>query len=643
MSAILARLLQKDPRDRYQSAAGVERDLQRCLDQWRSTGRIEAFTLASGDVPLSVETAAASTGVASGEVPRDVAAFLDVSSVLSGETGMEVLVGRLLRIVLEHSGGERALLVSRDLLVARARATVSEAGVEVDSVPRPLTALDAPLSVIRAAAETRELVRIDDASVPDPRWPDAYLTETEQRSVLCVPLVNRGHIEGVVYIENGLVACAFGERRAAFLRLLAAHAASALATATLYSDLEGSEARYRFLFENVPIAIVQIDTRGYQHVFDDLRRRGVDIEDYVRNTPDFVDRFGPYILGRVANMACARLFGVATTAEVLRPLGVTWYASPDTLRRSVLARLAGKKGYAERTKLLGLDGRLLDVLFVITYRERNDGAFPFDIVSMVDLKDLVSAERMLERMQAEFAHAARVSMLGELSASLAHEISQPLMAIKANIAATHRWLARDVPDLDEALLASRRINADATRAADVVSRIRAMAVNAAPQRALCSVNEIIEEATQFLHYDVRSRGVALQLDLSPGMAPVSVDRVQIQQIIVNLAVNAMQAIARGPAGDKRVWIRTRAEGSRLRVRVEDSGPGIVAEDAGRLFEQFFSTRTDGMGMGLRICRSLVEAHEGTIDAVNRPEGGAMFSFTLPIAAPAVAAATTPPG
>ena len=642
LGAIVEKLLEKSPDARYQTASGLARDLRRCLGEWSEAGTITSFSIGEHDARVAragVRTRGGlvsgsplpiSTTVVGGAERLDIAALVEVSTALSGELGLEALIGKLLSIVLEQSGGQRVLLVSGDGMTLRAKAHATDDKVVVDTIPLPLSEADAAGSVLRRAAEANRIVSVDDASIAPETEGDRAWRPARHRSVLCVPLVHRGRALGFLYIENDLVSHAFGTRRVAFLNALATHAASALATATLYAELDGSEARYRFLFDNVPLAIVQIDTRGYRGVFDELRAAGEDIEEWVRYSPDFLDRLGPFILGRIANPACARLFGVATVEEVLRPLGALWKPGTDTLRRSVLARLAGKKGHAERTKLETLDRRIIDVLFFIAFRDPKDAERPLDIVSMVDLNDLVAAERKLETMQNEFAHASRVSMLGELTASLAHEINQPLMAIQANASAARRWVERDVPNTEKAREATLRIRAEATRAGEIVSRISSMAINAAPQRSRSSINEIIEEATQFLQYEIRSRGVSLVLELTPERPLVNADRVQIQQVLVNLAVNAMQAIARGPSTGNRVLVRSTVDGAAVHISVEDSGPGLAAETAGRLFEGFFSTRQGGMGMGLRICRSLVEAHDGNVEARNGPNGGAVFSFTLPV-------------
>ncbi len=238
---------------------------------------------------------------------------------------------------------------------------------------------------------------------------------------------------------------------------------------------------------------------------------------------------------------------------------------------------------------------------------------------------------MLAQVQAEFAHAARVSMLGELTASIAHEVNQPLAAIATNAAAGLRWLDRPEPDIAEVRALTQRIIADAQRAAEIIARVRAMAGHHAPETAPLAVNGVVEEAMLFLAHELQGHGVSLRLSLARDVPAVMADRVQIQQVVVNLAVNAIQAMAQTPAAQRRLTVSTSVQGAVVRIAVEDAGPGIDAANHSRLFESFFTTKSNGMGMGLPISRSIVENYGGAISASNLDGGGAAFVITLPAA------------
>jgi signal transduction histidine kinase len=243
------------------------------------------------------------------------------------------------------------------------------------------------------------------------------------------------------------------------------------------------------------------------------------------------------------------------------------------------------------------------------------------------------AEDALRHLQADFAHAARISMLGELTASIAHELRQPLASIAANGTAGGRWLDRETPDIEEAQCSFSRIEAEAQRCVDIIGRIRGMALRREPENTLASLDELIDEALLFLRSDVKAHEITVSHVRASGVPGVIADRIQLQQVIVNLVLNAIQATERAGRAERKITIRTAAaDAATVCCSVEDSGPGIAPEHFTSIFKSFFTTRENGMGMGLSICRSIVEAHGGRITADNASvHGGARLSFTLPTA------------
>jgi C4-dicarboxylate-specific signal transduction histidine kinase len=292
------------------------------------------------------------------------------------------------------------------------------------------------------------------------------------------------------------------------------------------------------------------------------------------------------------------------------------------------SRFAGEPGFEVEMKIRTFDNQIRDVLYVAHFPEAFDRP-ALGLSCLVDISDRVKAQAMLAHVQAEFTHAARVSLLGELTASIAHEINQPLGAILTNGEAALHWLSRPVPDIAELRELSTRTVADAQRAADIIRRIRSMASRGKPEQRLVPINSIVEDVMVFLRPELKRQGVQAALDLAPGLPDVMADRIQLQQVFANLAVNAMQAMA--GSKERRLVIRTTRLNERtLGAEVQDSGPGIPTDYLNRLFEGFFTTKAEGMGIGLAICRSIVEAHGGRIEAGNLPTGrGAQFRFTLP--------------
>ena len=396
-----------------------------------------------------------------------------------------------------------------------------------------------------------------------------------------------------------------------------------------YAALENSEARYRYLFKFMPISLWKLDVLRLMQMFDELKAGGItDFRGYLEKHPEFFDEAVAVIIAEEVNDVTVRMFGADGPDDLLGSVGRFFKARPDTMVRILESRFHDEPVFEEKTQLLTIDGRLIDVLLTAARTE-----YGITLAGLVELTDLVRAQETLERVQVEFAHAARVSMLGELTASIAHELNQPLAAIATNCAAGLRWLDRAEPDLNEVLALTRRSLSDAQRAADIIARVRAMAARRAPERVLVHPQDVILEALQFLRHEVEWRGITVFRSFSPDAPAVMADRTLLQQVIVNLAVNAMQAMAQSGTAERKITVRTLSlDGGSLRCSVEDSGPGIETSNLPRLFESFFTTKQGGMGMGLSICRSIIEAHGGQIAADNgSSHGGARFSFTLPAA------------
>ena len=249
--------------------------------------------------------------------------------------------------------------------------------------------------------------------------------------------------------------------------------------------------------------------------------------------------------------------------------------------------------------------------------------------TVVDMHDWKQAQEDLRNTQSELAHLTRVMTMGELAASIAHEINQPLASIVTSGETGLRWLARPVPDFDKVQELTKNMVADARRASEIIDRIRAVVAGRKVLLIQLSLEDIIEESMVFLKQDFQSRGISVSLDLAADLPQIVGDRTQLQQVIVNLANNAMQAMAE--SSDRSILVRTMlSDPETVCCAVEDSGPGVDPATLPRLFDSFFTTREAGMGMGLPISRSIIEAHGGQIRAENNSKlGGARFSFHLP--------------
>jgi NO-binding membrane sensor protein with MHYT domain/anti-sigma regulatory factor (Ser/Thr protein kinase) len=239
-------------------------------------------------------------------------------------------------------------------------------------------------------------------------------------------------------------------------------------------------------------------------------------------------------------------------------------------------------------------------------------------------------ELALSQAQVEVAHLGRVGMLGELAASIAHEVNQPLSAITLNASASLQWLSMEPPKLAEARQALSDVLREAKRASDIIARIRAMLKKVTPERALVDANEVVGQVLSLVASELTKAGVTVKTELAPGTTYVRGDRVQLQQVLLNLVVNAIEAMS-GTNAPRELLIKTLNVGDRVVVQVEDTGPGLDAAQAKHVFEPFYTTKSKGLGMGLSISRSIIESHGGHLSARPRPSRGTIFEFTLPAA------------
>jgi C4-dicarboxylate-specific signal transduction histidine kinase len=271
-----------------------------------------------------------------------------------------------------------------------------------------------------------------------------------------------------------------------------------------------------------------------------------------------------------------------------------------------------------------------DVIFSVTYPtppEQQETTF----ITITDITDRLHTEAQLRQLQADYAHAARISTLGEVATSIAHEVKQPLAAIVTNGETALHWLSRDDVNVTKVQQLAARIVESAYHASDIIQRIRMMAMRGEPERVSLDFKSVTAEALSFVRHDIESRKIALAIDIDRVLPAVTGDRIQLQQVIVNLLLNSIQAIDQAKSAERRIQIAIHAEESGLLAfSIRDSGPGIARQDIDRLFESFFTTKKGGMGIGLAICRSIITAHGGDIAVSNDPEGGAHFRFTLPV-------------
>jgi C4-dicarboxylate-specific signal transduction histidine kinase len=246
----------------------------------------------------------------------------------------------------------------------------------------------------------------------------------------------------------------------------------------------------------------------------------------------------------------------------------------------------------------------------------------------MDIDDQKHVEEALRLTQAKLSRATQVATVGELAASIAHEINQPLAAVVASSHACLRWLSVEPPSIDKARQAAERIVRDAMETRDVVQRIRTLFKGGTPAKTVLDLNDIIGGVLRLVGSEFARQRISLATTLEPGLPPVMGDRVQLQQLVLNLILNGMEAMEAVADRRKGLWVASRRSGDSILVEIRDAGVGL--SDPDRIFDAFFTTKANGLGMGLTICRSIVDAHQGKLWASSVGDGGSAFGFSLPV-------------
>jgi PAS domain S-box-containing protein len=531
----------------------------------------------------------------------DVGAVTKASQAVSGEILLDRLIETLMTIALEHAGAQRGLLVlmQGDTPHIEAEATADQNTVAVTVRQEIVTAAVIPESLLHTVIRMRQSVILDDASVQTPYSVDPYIREKRTRSVLCLPLVKQTQLVGVLYLENSLASHVFTPTRISLLELLASQAAISLENARFYREAIVNEERWRKLFESYPVGVV------------------------------LTDSFQRYV---AANSAFQRMTGYSE-AELRRlsPSAITHEDDRAATEALIAAHAAGEpyERYIEK-RYRRKDGGITWVA-VSTFLAPFTASADLLGAVVVDVTERKRAEEALRVAQTELAHAARLTTLGELAASIAHEINQPLAGIASNGAAGLNWLNRKKPDLDQARDAFSRIVRDSARASDVIRGLRALAKKSGPQLTKLDIDEVISEVLALTGGEFRRNEVALHVKLAAGDRPLLGDRVQLQQVLLNLIMNGVEAMIGVTERKRELTVSsTLSEPGSVLISVEDTGAGLDPAVAQRIFEPFFTTKSEGLGMGLSICRSIVEGHRGRLWASPRDPHGAAIRFTLPI-------------
>jgi PAS domain S-box-containing protein len=536
----------------------------------------------------------------------DLATVIKVSQAVSGEIVLEKLIDTLMRTAITQAGAERGLLILSRGAESRieAEATIGGDTVLVERCDRPVTESVLPESVLHYVLRTGDSVILDDAANEAAFAADPYIRRSQARSILCVPLINQAKLIGVLYHENNLAPRVFAPARIAVLKLLASQAAISLENTRLYRDLQQREAQIRRLVNANIIGIVIFEFEGRILEANDafLRMLGYDREDLASGRLRWTEMTPPEWRRRDAQTVAE-----LKTIGRLQPFEKEYFRKDGSRVPVLIGSATIEEGGSQGV------GFVLD----LTERERAEA-------------DARESERRFREIQSELAHANRVLITGQLTASIAHEVNQPIAAAVTNAHAAMRWLRAQRPDFEEVRQALGRILENANRAGEVIARIRALIQKAPPRKDDVAINDAILEVVALTHGEAMKNGVSVRTQLAEGLPPIEGDRVQLQQVILNLIVNAIEAMSGTNGAPREMLLSTgKTEPDAVQFAVRDSGPGLAPVALERLFDAFYTTKPSGLGLGLSICRSIIEAHGGRLWATTNLPRGAIFQFTVP--------------
>jgi predicted ATPase/signal transduction histidine kinase/GAF domain-containing protein len=529
----------------------------------------------------------------------DLTTVVKLSQAVAGEIEINRLIKILMETVLEHAGAERGLLIlpRGEGMWIEAEAITTKETVEVNRQKMRVGPVALPESVVHYVIRTRDSVLLDEAMDQEPFSQDPYILRSRSRSILCLPLIKQTQLIGVLYLENGLASHVFTPARIALLRLIASQAATSLENARLYLELRDADV---FLTQAQCLSLTgsfcwRPDT-GEITFSEELYR----IFAFEQGSAVTLER----VMARVHPEDVPL---VKEKLEVARQGG-------SDLEYEIRLRMPDGSDKHLRTNayvIRDLDGQLESV-----------GAIQ-------DVTQPRLAEEALSKARSELAHASTMTSIGALTATIAHEITQPLAAIVSNADSCLIWLANNQPNLDKARRAAERIVQDGHRAAEVIQSIRAQARRSASEMVLVDLNRLIVDTLELMQAELQRHEVLLETRLVD-LALIKGDHTQLQQVIVNLVTNAIEAISTSRRSLRIIRVSTESnENGDVLTIVEDSGAGIDLQVLDRIFDPMFTTKPEGMGLGLSICRSIVEGHGGRLWVSPNPAGGSTFQFSVP--------------
>jgi PAS domain S-box-containing protein len=394
--------------------------------------------------------------------------------------------------------------------------------------------------------------------------------------------------------------------------------------------LRQSELRYRTIFDSLAVAVLEYDFRRARSVLEAMPGQGIhDIRRHLADHPEEVREMARQVRITGANDTAVKLLEAPSKDAFAGGLDEIMEEGDQSLAICLAALAAGEPTFLTETRVRTMTGDLVPVIVMLNFPP--DGALERVTGCLVDIRDRLRMQATIDKTRAELDQALRAASLGEVSASIAHEVNQPLSAVMSFANASRRWLNRTPPNIAEARTALDDTILATEHASNVVKRVRKLLGKAEPDRLLLQIDLAVAEATRLIQGEAVANDVAVRLDLGAPGTVMRADRILLQQVLLNLLNNAIQAMDGVVDRERSIQLETRRLGDTIRIRIRDSGPGFADGAADQAFNAFYTTKPTGMGLGLSICRSAIESHGGTIRLENlADQAGAMVTLELPI-------------
>ena len=530
----------------------------------------------------------------------DLIAALKISQAVSEEIVLEKLIERLLVIAVKNAGAMRCLLlrpVDGQMRIV-ASAVAAAKGVEVSSNNDPVSSEKLPIMMLNYVHRSQEIVILPDARARNAYSDDPYIRNNSPRSVLCMPLVTQTSLIAVLYLENDLSSNVLATDRLSLLRIVASQAAIAIQNAELFRGMTVIQERSKQLASE------------FRHSFDAM--------------PDLAWCARPDGSVEFANKPWYDFTGISPEAVAERWISAFHPDDVEKVKRKWMELLmSGNIGEVE-ARMFRHDGTVRDFLIRASPLRDDFGKIVRWYGTNTDIHDL----KRLREAQDALAQVQRLTSIGEITVSLAHELNQPLMAIVTNAAACLKWLEPANPNIPKARLAADRIIKDGHRSGEIISSLRTLAKKSPLKMEEVDLRSIVTTVLMLTRDELNRYGIMVETDVGESIIVLG-DNVQLQQVVLNLIINGIDAMKDEAKPDRKLLIQIlRDDLSNTTVSVLDTGSGFEVGMGEKIFEAFYTTKSKGLGLGLSICRTIIEAHGGRLWAEQNLPRGSKFCFEL---------------